>query len=54
MGRDLTARKYGYDCPLTLEIREEDYEDCVNYRNTKVLIEDWIQRQTDKGEGVER
>lgn len=38
-------RRYGYDCPLTLEIREDDYEDCVNYRNTKRLVEDWIQRQ---------
>ena len=47
-------RKYGYDCPLTLEIREEDYEDCVNYRNTKALIEDWVQRQTGKAEGAER
>lgn len=30
---------YGYDCPLTLEIREDDYSNCVNYRKTKGLIE---------------
>lgn len=33
---------YGYDCPLTLEIREDDYADCVNYRQTKQLIEHWM------------
>lgn len=38
-------QKYGYDCPLTLEIREEDYEDCVNYRGTKALVENWMGRQ---------
>lgn len=37
-------RKYQYDCPLTLEIREEDYENCVNYRNTKRMIENNLQR----------
>ncbi|MDE7310347.1 MAG: hypothetical protein K2N87_01815 [Eubacterium sp.] len=31
--------KYGYDCPLTLEIREEDYQNCVNYRKTKQMLE---------------
>lgn len=30
---------YGYDCPLTLEIREEDYQNCVNYRKTKQMLE---------------
>lgn len=37
-------RKYQYDCPLTLEIREEDYENCVNFRSTKKLIENNLQR----------
>ena len=37
-------RKYRYDCPLTLEIREEDYDDCVNYRNTKRMIENNLRR----------
>lgn len=32
--------KYQYRCPLTLEIREEDYSDCRNYRKTKKLIEE--------------
>lgn len=32
-------QKYQYQCPLTLEIQEEDYLDCVNYRKTKLLIE---------------
>lgn len=30
--------KYEYNCPLTLEIREENYKDCVNYRKTKALL----------------
>ncbi|MCI9022034.1 MAG: hypothetical protein HFH32_15145 [Eubacterium sp.] len=34
-------REYGYDCPLTLEVREKDYLDCVNYRRTKVMIQQW-------------
>lgn len=32
--------RYQYQCPLTLEIREEDYLDCRNYRKTKRLIEE--------------
>lgn len=32
--------KYQYQCPLTLEIREDDYLDCKNYRKTKRLIEE--------------
>lgn len=36
--------KYNYDCPLTIEIREDDYEDCVNYRQTKAMIEKWKNR----------
>lgn len=31
--------KYQYQCPLTLEIREDNYLDCINYRKTKKLIE---------------
>ena len=31
--------KYAYDCPLTLEIREADYKNCVNYRNTLALLD---------------
>ena len=31
--------KYQYRCPLTLEIREDDYLNCVNYKRTKKLIE---------------
>lgn len=30
--------KYAYDCPLTLEIREEDYQNCINYRRTKKML----------------
>lgn len=30
--------KYAYDCPLTLEIREEDYNNCVNYKKTKAML----------------
>lgn len=37
-------RKYQYDCPLTLEIREDDYENCVNFRSAKRMIEDNLQR----------
>lgn len=33
-------RKYRYQCPLTLEIREKNYLDCKNYRMTKKLIEE--------------
>ena len=40
-------RKYHYDCPLTLEIREDDYENCVNFRSTKGLIVDNLQRNGD-------
>lgn len=32
-------KDYGYDCPLTIEIREDNYLDCVNYRKTKTMIE---------------
>ncbi|MCI8892317.1 MAG: hypothetical protein HFH34_13460 [Eubacterium sp.] len=32
-------RTYAFDCPLTLEIREEDYQDCRNYRKTKEMLE---------------
>ena len=32
-------RTYAFDCPLTLEIREEDYQDCKNYRKTKEMLE---------------
>lgn len=32
--------KYQYQCPLTLEIREENYLDCCNFRKTKKLIEE--------------
>lgn len=31
--------KYAYKCPLTLEIREDDYRDCKNYRRTKAMLE---------------
>lgn len=31
-------KRYAYDCPLTLEIRETDYRDCVNYRKTKEML----------------
>lgn len=37
-------RKYRYDCPLTLEIREDDYKNCVNFRNTKRMIESNLKR----------
>jgi len=32
-------KDYGYDCPLTLEIREDDYCDCINYRRAKSMVE---------------
>lgn len=32
-------RKYAYHCPLTLEIREDNYKDCINYRQTKAMLE---------------
>ena len=38
-------RKYQYDCPLTLEIREEDYSDCVNFRSTKKMIENNLRQE---------
>lgn len=31
-------QKYGYECPLTLEIQEKDYRDCVNYRQTRTML----------------
>lgn len=31
--------KYGYDVPLTIEIREDDYNDCVNYREQKKWLD---------------
>lgn len=34
-------QKYNYNCPLTLEIREDDYTNCVNYRKLKRMIEHW-------------
>lgn len=37
-------RDYGYDCPLTLEVREKDYLDCVNYRRTKFMAEQWMKK----------
>lgn len=36
-------RKYGYSCPLTLEIREENYGDCKNYRKTKAMVGRYLQ-----------
>lgn len=30
--------QYAYHCPITLEIREDDYKDCVNYRRTKKML----------------
>ena len=38
-------RKYRYNCPLTLEIREENYGDCVNFRSTKRMIENNLQQE---------
>lgn len=37
--------KYQYDCPLTLEIREDNYLDCCNYKKTKNLIEEVCKRR---------
>lgn len=37
-------RKYDFTCPITIEIREDDYLDCKNYRQTKSLVDDWIKR----------
>ena len=31
--------KYGYTCPITLEVEEEDYLVCDNYRETKEILE---------------
>lgn len=36
-------KKYGYSCPLTLEIREDDYKNCINYRKTKTMLEPLLQ-----------
>ena len=38
--------KYQFNCPLTLEICEDDYLDCRNYRKTKSLIEEVCRRRT--------
>ena len=32
-------RKYNYDCPMTLEIQEENYKNCINYRQTRAMLE---------------
>lgn len=37
-------REYKYECPLTIEIREEDYHDCINYRETKEKIMQWVRK----------
>ncbi len=47
-------RKYQYDCPLTLEIREEDYGDCVNFRSTKKMIENSLQQDLSAVRGSQR
>lgn len=36
-------RKYQYDCPMTLEIREEDYRNCINYRKTKAMLAPFLE-----------
>uniref|UniRef100_N2AGD9 Xylose isomerase-like TIM barrel domain-containing protein n=1 Tax=Eubacterium plexicaudatum ASF492 TaxID=1235802 RepID=N2AGD9_9FIRM len=35
--------KYEYGCPLTLEIREDNYRNCRNYRQTKAMLQRWIE-----------
>lgn len=37
--------KYQFNCPLTLEVREDNYLDCRNYRKTKSLIEEACKRR---------
>ncbi len=32
-------QKYHYECPFTLEIREDDYKNCINYRKTKAMLD---------------
>ena len=31
--------KYHFTCPLTLEIREDDYNNCINYKETKERLD---------------
>lgn len=38
-------QKYQYTCPITIEIREDDYLDCKNYRKTKALVDEWLERR---------
>lgn len=32
-------KKYGYNCPITLEVEEEDYYNCKRFEKTKELLE---------------
>lgn len=33
--------KYNYQCPITLEVREDDYSTCNNYKQDKKLIDQY-------------
>jgi hypothetical protein len=34
--------KYDYNCPITLEVREDDYIKNENYKATKLLVDKYI------------
>lgn len=34
--------KYNYKCPITIEIPEKDYTNCINYKNNRAMIKDII------------
>ena len=35
-------KKYNYSCPITLEVREDDYIKNENYKATKLLVDKYI------------
>lgn len=34
--------KYGYKCPITIEVTEDDYTNSVNYKMTKMLVDEYF------------
>lgn len=51
VGLDLAIElyfKYNYNCPICLEIQEEDYSICSNYEINKKLLEDAIEHEMKK------
>ena len=35
-------KKYGYSCPITIEVTEIDYSDSQNYKTTKMLVDEYF------------